>query len=414
MAIGKSSARVKYFNGQHLRLEDFQDEQAYHIAMRRRHNISHHTWGIIHGLGVRVADGTVAVQPGMAIDVFGRELIVETSVTVPASAFTDKGSTVLDLWLVYELNTSGAAAEGSCSPSMTHNDRTEERGRIRWERPDASYGPQNPKGTLEQDAGFRPYQIPPDDPARFWPVYLGRISRQDEPTEPVKFDPSGRRYAGLTGQMLEDPSATGGRLVLGPVPGDTRKLACFVQKTDAVPTLAIDADGRVQVNNTLEVESQLVVRGSVSLSASGRAPAGQWQVYRHADLGKQTEEMRISIPQGDSSSMVVGTWSAEDNQFQPILTVTGDGKVKINGNLIVSGKVTTQREVSPKADEALMPMILAARQMGMNAFDVVAAASAVRPAPPDPHGDLELSLVAEVVRARPDLAQKILDLVKPA
>ena len=43
-------ARVNYFDRQFLRTQDFVDEQAYHIAMRRRHNIAQHRWGIVAGL----------------------------------------------------------------------------------------------------------------------------------------------------------------------------------------------------------------------------------------------------------------------------------------------------------------------------------------------------------------------------
>ena len=44
--------RVRYFDRQFLRPQDFTDEQTYHVAMRRRHNIAGHSWGILHGLAL--------------------------------------------------------------------------------------------------------------------------------------------------------------------------------------------------------------------------------------------------------------------------------------------------------------------------------------------------------------------------
>src|SRR2546428_8554637 len=48
-----------------FRSQDFKDEQAYHVAMRRRHNQVLHSWGIAHDLVVtRSADKVVSVSPG--------------------------------------------------------------------------------------------------------------------------------------------------------------------------------------------------------------------------------------------------------------------------------------------------------------------------------------------------------------
>ena len=41
--------RVRYREQQRLRSSDLQDEQAHRIAIRRRHNIAQHDWGIVRG-----------------------------------------------------------------------------------------------------------------------------------------------------------------------------------------------------------------------------------------------------------------------------------------------------------------------------------------------------------------------------
>jgi hypothetical protein len=78
--------RLNYYEGEFLGAVDFQAEQEYHRDMRRRHNLGQHTWGIVTGLQLAQApngymDGSltevdVFLQPGMAVDGFGREIVV--------------------------------------------------------------------------------------------------------------------------------------------------------------------------------------------------------------------------------------------------------------------------------------------------------------------------------------------------
>jgi hypothetical protein len=72
--------RLNYFNTQFLQEADFQDEQAYHISLRRFHNRSIHGFGIIEGLEItRAGDKEIAVAPGVAIDKLGREIVLSPS-----------------------------------------------------------------------------------------------------------------------------------------------------------------------------------------------------------------------------------------------------------------------------------------------------------------------------------------------
>lgn len=74
--------RLKYFLGQFLEEKDFQDEQAYHMEMRRRLNQAQRTPGIVYGLHVKVtpstdlSDPNITVGLGLAIDNQGRELVI--------------------------------------------------------------------------------------------------------------------------------------------------------------------------------------------------------------------------------------------------------------------------------------------------------------------------------------------------
>src|SRR5581483_6189128 len=95
--------RVRYFDRQFLRASDFQEEQAYHIALRRRHNIAGHTWGIVVGLALEVdGEGNLSVAPGLAIDGFGRELVVSGRRAIAPDAFDLFDADALDVWLEYD------------------------------------------------------------------------------------------------------------------------------------------------------------------------------------------------------------------------------------------------------------------------------------------------------------------------
>jgi hypothetical protein len=76
--------RPLYFTEQFLVVEDFRDEEYYHLGQMRRHNRTLHTPGAVAGLDVTVEENkpqpgktTVAVTSGIAIDNFGREIILK-------------------------------------------------------------------------------------------------------------------------------------------------------------------------------------------------------------------------------------------------------------------------------------------------------------------------------------------------
>lgn len=92
MAEELAVKRLKYFNHQFLRVEDFQEEQDYHLRMRRRLNRVLHTWGVAEGLQVTAAAGANAVKvaAGTAIDEQGREIVLLTERTEPLGTYSVK------------------------------------------------------------------------------------------------------------------------------------------------------------------------------------------------------------------------------------------------------------------------------------------------------------------------------------
>src|SRR5689334_14739644 len=94
--------RMRYWQGQKLRARDFSDQVAGEAQLRWWHNRAlHNTFGVREGFklfsvepgtnaqaaiepGVPLA--TILVQPGLAYDGFGRELILQTVLLVPVPA----------------------------------------------------------------------------------------------------------------------------------------------------------------------------------------------------------------------------------------------------------------------------------------------------------------------------------------
>lgn len=80
--------RMRYFDGQFLTEKDFQEEQAYLLNRHYIHNRALHTTGIAEGLEVnaRVGDNRLVVQPGVALDQQGREIVLPAESSLEQAA----------------------------------------------------------------------------------------------------------------------------------------------------------------------------------------------------------------------------------------------------------------------------------------------------------------------------------------
>jgi hypothetical protein len=68
--------RLRYWQGQTLRSQDFRDQLAIEAQLRWWHNRAlHNAFGVASGFGVTLTDRSVVIHPGVAYDAFGRELI---------------------------------------------------------------------------------------------------------------------------------------------------------------------------------------------------------------------------------------------------------------------------------------------------------------------------------------------------
>jgi hypothetical protein len=348
-----SITRLHYFEKQFLRTQDFVDEQAYHVAMRRRHNIAHHVWGIVRGLEIVVSeDGAISVQPGLAVDGFGRELVLPRAQGLRAEAFDDYGSETLDVWLAYSRLSPDAAPPGwaGCGPPGAGAFyRWHEMPVIRLERPNASYPDRRrPQAVPDGDLSFSPARTPPDDPREDWPVFLGQITRdRTDPAKPVfTADGSDRPYAGLVGEAVSAPSGKTFVQIGSEKKQDDVRFAVTIPEAESAndrgPRLAIDKDGVLTLRGDTTVHGDLTVAGGALEFEPGTAAAASpapWKIYHAEDASDGTHELRVEIDDGGTGTnqFVIGAFNPDENKFQECLIVDDSGVVTVKGDLTLEG-----------------------------------------------------------------------------
>jgi hypothetical protein len=92
--------RVNFVDGLVLTAADLAAEQEYHRGMRYLHNRLH-GYGTVSGLEVVVTDGEIRVNPGMGIDVLGREIVVTAPLTLRLEPHRSARQWVRDLVILW-------------------------------------------------------------------------------------------------------------------------------------------------------------------------------------------------------------------------------------------------------------------------------------------------------------------------
>ncbi len=388
-----SVRRVRHHEGQVLQEEDLRDEQAYRLTMRRRHNIAHHAWGVVRGLELEVDEaGNLMVKPGMAVDGYGRELILPETLPLPISAFVDKDSDALDVWLEYDRIGTDPAPPGYCSCREQGDAspyRWQERPLIRLTVPDpAVTDPRLPESVPEGDHNFDPSRLPPDDPQQDWPVFLGRIERSRQAPDKsyvYSVDLGERPYIGLVGEAVTAPSGRAKVQIGAESEADENRFAVFVPApqtgSEETPRLAIDKDGELNIHGETSLHGDLTIKGG-TVEFSEPLPTADdtqqpWRIYRHYQEAQgtgenDTHELRIEMAgnSGGTNKVVVGAWSEDLKTFQPCLSILDTCQVIVHGDLFVSGAIDGEVEEAKKRAEReesreAVNMVSAALHSGM-------------------------------------------------
>lgn len=104
-----TAERPQFFEGQYLGAEDLAAIVEYLRTDSARQNLGHHSWGVVVGLDLvasPISDTAVDyfVQPGVAVDGYGRMMVVSepTPITAEQMATVGAGSGLLDVWIHYD------------------------------------------------------------------------------------------------------------------------------------------------------------------------------------------------------------------------------------------------------------------------------------------------------------------------
>ncbi len=359
--------RLHYYQRQFLGAEDFAAQQAYHRDMRRRHNLGPHTWGIVTGLELIEKDREgdpgakeVYVQPGMAVDGFGREIIVfHPHKLDPADfdAFTNLQHR--EVWIAFdeELTRRPAAGYEQCNVAEEFS-RVLETFRIVVQPippPHDSVivdgkevGPPPPLNdgdlTIPPDESA-PYQEFPDGTETIprWLVRLGSVN----------WDGVNHKFvAAATERLIEGRSYVGVVAEQVLAPAKQLRIMPRVVSTDPLAPYDPDAAGFASVEGRLRVDGRIVAKKDVFLhggklsfqNTAGLDEGTPLWLQRRAGAGGAGNDLRIHI--GDAAAattrLTVGAGPADGSNEKVVLAVKGDDTVDIPTGMLDFGRQTRQ------------------------------------------------------------------------
>ncbi|MBC8028645.1 MAG: hypothetical protein H7Z16_00915 [Pyrinomonadaceae bacterium] len=118
-----SLERTSFHAGQLLTAQDFTREQEYFLEKLKRHNRTLHGFGVVSGLNVTVVAGKVVVDPGIALDCEGNEIVIcIRQLLSPLSATADSRVAYVNLRFLEEnadANPVGETPESSATQVAT-------------------------------------------------------------------------------------------------------------------------------------------------------------------------------------------------------------------------------------------------------------------------------------------------------
>jgi hypothetical protein len=337
--------RLHYYPRQFLGAPAFQLEQDYHHDMRRRHNVAHHIQGIVVGLELVAATSggntTITLYPGLAIDGFGREILVMRAWPLdPAQfgAFLPQAPATLTTVGIYVAYDWGAAQQPSpgfelCDdpnqfqvvqetfmlvPSATEplDDPIMVDGKEAVTKAKAGTSPSSPP--VPNDLSVPYQELPEDGDQKNRFVLVGKIQIDSSGSFTKTVDLGGRKYVGIVAKTVYAPSDT-----------LTLMKRDFDETKDPYPDPFAIVDGATEVKADLTADADVYLPGDRSSKVG--YPAIQFQSKGSAAdklsisrSSKKTDEVRVKI----------GDKSPSDNRFT--VGPADDDALAVDGHLIVS------------------------------------------------------------------------------
>jgi len=358
-----SAERLHYFPRMLLGSEAFTDEQVYHRTHRRRHNLGPHGIGIVTGLHLaelpREGEAgfvDLVVMPGLAIDLFGREILVLEPAPLDTALFASLGGVQnRPVWISYEEQAlrDDMAERRICEGTDSYS-RVRETFRLFGGPQDDGFhdleaaevfvagatiaGPSAagvvpPDLQIPADGGVAVQEFEAPGEQRRWMLQLGSVlwdstqGRFAAAAGPEVLA-EGRIYAGFVGAALRSES---GALSLAP-------RAAFADP-DAQDFAAVE--GRLRIAGRLSAERNMDLWGrQFFLSDAGFDDGIPLSIGRRPSaLNSIDAELHIELgedPDDPARRLTVGTGGPAN---QPVLAVRGDRRVDLaDGKLRFPGQ----------------------------------------------------------------------------
>lgn len=376
--------RLNYYEGEYLGAVDFEAEQEYHRDMRRRHNLGPHTWGIVSGLDIAQflnggpnSEVDVFVQPGVAVDGYGREIIVFGPYQLSADLFADfPGKQTLSVWIGYSQQMINPSAD-TCRTAGQNNafSRVRESFEIvvkpipptsdpvyvdlREVTPPATTGwtqpstlpplPTTEGGVAVALDNSVPFQDLPDDNATArWLVQLGQVL-WDGPNQ--RFLQSAdananahRQYAGSVAAVIYAPA---GALTI-----QDRSTPSTVFGTGTNPAgVAVEVQGTLTVDNQLTAQQDVWLNGgntyALRFKDSGGSDGDTALNIQRLDGASGGAALHIHIgdgsdPKNTPQQLTVGYGKAAPTSDTTVFSVGADGNAQIPAGSLSFGSQQSQ------------------------------------------------------------------------
>jgi hypothetical protein len=347
--------RLKFYEKQFLRVRDFRDEQAYHIEMRRRHQIAHHTWGIVVGLQMtpEPTSKSWSVAPGLAVDGFGREIVVPEAEALDRNqiaAVLPPGKTTLKIWIAYRTETTDRPPRGyKVCDGDDQFTRVRETFRLIY---------QDDPPTRDQKSPPLPYEALSDEPSRApWPVYIGTITWDAAQQAITAVDMTGRRYVGnITSEIL----APAGTLQI-------RDRATETPLKAADAGVAVMLEGSLSLKRLLTAEQDAHIHGNVGVGTIDPKTKLHIDGGTDATLNPDSGYLVIGAVNGVNLVLDNDALMARDNgSASPLRLQTDGGDLAVGQRFVVKdggavGVGTTAPEHNVQLGDASTPVSLSLR-----------------------------------------------------
>lgn len=314
--------RVRFYQGQYLGADDLEAEQHYHRDLRRRHNVGHHTWGVVTGLELEIEDtNRLWVDPGMAVDGFGREIFVLAPAELGPDDFLAEKLTTgpQPVWLAYHEESAVPARYGYAECEDGTLQRIVEGYRLVVGEPEDPDGRDDVviAGEPEDTADSIPFQqLPVDEVKARWFVLLGEVFWDTATQTFLTLDQAKRPHAGVVAQTIWAPA---GELRLR----DRRPAA----------DLHVAVEGRLRVDGVHTARGNIELHGTelVALNADG---GGEPVSLGRLDPGGAAgADLRLEV--GEHPDPAKANRLAVQSGGADRLTVRQDGTTDVHGDTTI-------------------------------------------------------------------------------